>query len=581
MINHETSKAKPTCSTPVLRISWKVLEAVASTIGSRPAESGGAVGGVEDGEEVTRFHFDDTAHRTSVTYSPDHGLLNRLFKEDWNPRQIRLRGFIHSHPGGSSTPSGGDEVYAEKILLAIPDLPGLWLPIINTVPDSGHFRFTPWFAELEEGRVVIRRGQVVVVGLPRKSKPVLFGTEVCSLLGSGNPLDEISIPVADGNKKNKCAANRFPKFSRTKLNGARQVKNGALKIASMLTRFACPPVETDNTFQRVEKAYDLPLMGRSRIIAVGAGGAAEWLEQLARAGMGQFVLIDPDTVSETNLATQQTYRRDIGRPKVECIAERILDINPKVKIQVLQKSLDDLDDAEMAMLVNGQIGGKKATRTVIAGLTDNFFAQARVNRLALQFGIPSLCAQVYKEGRGAEVTYTFPGVTPACHRCVLSSRYKYFLEEKMENDVTSHGTPIFATSRLNAIKGLIALALFHHGSSHPRWGSMLKRLGKRNLAVVRMDPDLADSIGMGTFDRVFEKADTDRLFCDETLWLPQDHESPATGYAHCCPDCGGTGDLRDAIGTIHNTVLRRAQQNTTSPAKTAARTPINSGANSQ
>ena len=317
---------------------------------------------------------------------------------------------------------------------------------------------------------------------------------------------------------------------------------------------ASSPKAVSDTFQRVQNAYDLPLMADSRVIAVGAGGAAEWLEQLARAGLGQFVLIDPDTVSETNLATQQTYRRDIGRPKVDCIAERIHDINPAAIVVSIQKLLDELSDSDMEALALEPLAGVRASRTIIAGLTDNFFAQARVNRLALQYGLPSLCAQVYREGRGAEITYTFPGVTPACHRCILSSRYRYFLEQRRENDVTSHGTPIFATGRLNSIKGFVALALLHHGSSHSRWGGMLSRLGNRNLAVVRMDPDFSETIGMKTFDRVFKNADGTRLFFDETIWLPQDAECEATGHAPC-PDCGGSGDLRIAIGTIPRTIL--------------------------
>src|SRR5205823_1388158 len=115
-------------------------------------------------------------------------------------------------------------------------------------------------------------------------------------------------------------------------------------------------------------------------------------------------------------------------------------------------------------------------------------------------GLPSLCAQVYQEGRGAEVTFTYPGVTPACHRCILSSRYEAFLELDYQNTVTSNGTPIFATTRLNAIKGFVTLALLHHGTDHPRWGRLLTRIGKRNLLQIRMDPDLA----IRTFGRVFE-----------------------------------------------------------------------------
>ena len=98
------------------------------------------------------------------------------------------------------------------------------------------------------------------------------------------------------------------------------------------------------------------------------------------------------------------------------------------------------------------------------------------------------------------------------------------------------------------------LALLHHGSNHPRWGKMLSRIGDRNLIQLRMDPDFAETMRMTVFDRVFENADRDRLFFDEAVWLPQKQECPDTGYP-ACPDCGGTGDLRDAIGTFEDTRL--------------------------
>lgn len=548
--------------TPTLEISLEVLGEILKTIGSLHAEQGGALGGLETSDEVNHFHFDNTSNQSSVTYSPDHRFLNRLFKKEWNPKGIRLRGFVHSHPGRGSSPSHGDEIYAKNILQAIPDLEILWLPIVNTVPDTGEFFFTPWAAVVHAGELRLIRGEVTVTEYSAEMRRKLSKGWILPDFAKGECLEEIRI----------CKSQKAPATGKLhKLSSLfRKLKRGNEEVGLPVPTLCFSPHraprrwgfrrrKAEETFQRVENAYDLSLMSASRVVAVGAGGAAEWLEELARAGLGQFVLIDPDTVSETNLATQQTYRRDLGRPKVNCIAERILDINPNAKVIALRKSLDDFDDDAVEALSLHAIDGTVPQRTVIAGLTDDFFAQARVNRLALQLSLPSLSAQVYLEGRGAEVTFTFPGVTPACHRCILSSRYDYFLKKGKENDVTSHGTPIFSTTRLNSIKGFVMLALLHHGSSHPRWGSMLKRIGNRNLAVVRMDPDFSETVGMRTFDRVFEGADRERIFFDEVLWLPQRPECPENGH-ESCPDCGGSGDLRTVKGKIRDTAIARPEQ---------------------
>lgn len=506
--NQKLSESATEKQLSVLIITESVLREIYFTIGSCPAESGGPLGGSRTSGVVTNFHFDHSAAQTGVTYSPDYQLLNQLFADDWNPKEINLLGFVHSHPPGCRQPSGGDLEYAERILEAIPELDGLYLPIIVTKPDTGSFEIFP-FVALRDGKPVrVERLALQIVCDEQHSEVVSYEEFQQNLL------------TFPGKQKSK---ERRPKHSQLVL------------------------------FERVRNAYDLDFLSRCRIIIIGTGGAAAFIEDVMRAGVGQLILIDGDVVSETNLATQQTYRRDIGRPKVECIAERLFEINDQALIVSLPRWLDSFDDTEFAELTVGKIESKKPVRTLICGLTDNFEAQARINRLALQFGIPSLCAQVYQEGRGAEITFTYPGLTPACHRCILSSRYKAFLEQGYQNAVTSDGTPIFATTRLNAIKGFIALALLHHGTNHPRWGNLLKRIGNRNLVQIRMDPDFAETLGFTIFDRAFQGANTNRIFFDETIWLPMDAESIENGYDYNCPDCGGTGDLGKVIGTLSDT----------------------------
>lgn len=525
---------------PVLRLSMSVLRLVVKTVGILPAESGGPCGGKEAGEDITHFHFDESSRNSAVTYSPDYKCLNKLFKKKWNPRGVRLRGFFHSHPGSMGRPSAGDGVYAERILDAIPDLKLLWLPIVNTVPDTGRFELTPWAVVRTAEGMEIRRGRLQIVSGRAGKRTGRSVRARRPRFWDDGPLDVLVIE--DVNEV---------------VPGLRPAEAEVTDLVGTQRRPALAPVpkvrlDHGQTFARVQSAYDLERMRSARILAVGAGGSASWLEEHSRAGGEQFILIDPDVVSETNLATQQTYRRDIGRPKVDCIADRIRDINPFARTVPIQKPLDDLTDEEIQRLLFDPIDGREATQTIICGLTDSFVAQARVNKLALQFGIPSLCGQVYREGRGLEITFTHPEVTPACNRCILSSRYRYYIEQRQKNDVTSDGTPIFATSRLNAIKGFVALAIIHHGSRHPRWGHLLERIGNRNLIQVRLDPDFGRTMGMAVFDRVFRGADQERLLFDETVWLPQLQECPDTGYPPC-PDCGGTGHLLDARGNFEDT----------------------------
>jgi proteasome lid subunit RPN8/RPN11 len=136
-----------------LAMTRDVYDEIVATVGSLRAEHGGALGRYENEEAVRFFQFDRTSRNTGATYSPDHETLNAIFRSEWNPQGIRLAGFVHSHPSGFSRPSAGDLYYAERILAAIADLPFLFLPIVQTVPDRGSFRLAPF--------VVFRAGESV------------------------------------------------------------------------------------------------------------------------------------------------------------------------------------------------------------------------------------------------------------------------------------------------------------------------------------------------------------------------------------------------------------------------------------
>ncbi len=72
----------------------------------------------------------------------------------------------------------------------------------------------------------------------------------------------------------------------------------------------------------------------SRIAVFGLGGVGSYAaEALVRSGVGEFDLIDADTVSTTNLNRQIIATRDtVGMLKVAAARDRALSINPNVKI---------------------------------------------------------------------------------------------------------------------------------------------------------------------------------------------------------------------------------------------------------
>ena len=83
----------------------------------------------------------------------------------------------------------------------------------------------------------------------------------------------------------------------------------------------------------------------ANLLVIGLGGVGSFAaEILARAGVGSMTIVDGDTVDLTNINRQlPALTSTIGKSKVEVVAERILDINPELKLTPINKFLNPED----------------------------------------------------------------------------------------------------------------------------------------------------------------------------------------------------------------------------------------------
>ena len=109
-----------------------------------------------------------------------------------------------------------------------------------------------------------------------------------------------------------------------------------------------------NQFERTELIIGeegIKKLNKAKIAIFGIGGVGSFVvEGLVRAGIGNFILVDNDKISLTNLNRQIiATHKTIGKYKVEVAKDRILDINPNAKVETHQEffmpeSEDFLDD---------------------------------------------------------------------------------------------------------------------------------------------------------------------------------------------------------------------------------------------
>jgi len=106
----------------------------------------------------------------------------------------------------------------------------------------------------------------------------------------------------------------------------------------------------DPRFGGIARLYGVDALSRlqaSHVVVVGLGGVGTWVaEALARTGIGRLTLIDLDEVCITNTNRQlPAMDGNIGRAKVEVMAERLRAINPACQVKPI---LDFLSPANMA-----------------------------------------------------------------------------------------------------------------------------------------------------------------------------------------------------------------------------------------
>lgn len=76
----------------------------------------------------------------------------------------------------------------------------------------------------------------------------------------------------------------------------------------------------------------------AHVCVIGVGGVGSWaVEALARSAIGKLTLIDLDNVAESNINRQlPALSSTLGAPKIEVLKTRILDINPRCQVQLIE-----------------------------------------------------------------------------------------------------------------------------------------------------------------------------------------------------------------------------------------------------
>ena len=144
----------------------------------------------------------------------------------------------------------------------------------------------------------------------------------------------------------------------------------------------------------------------ARVLIVGLGGLGNPAAQLlARAGVGELVLVDPDGVEISNLQRQILFSEaELGQNKAEAAARHLHTDNPAVRVQVWpQRATAE----NLPRLLEGC--------TLVLDCSDNFATRDALNRACVRAGVPLLSAAAI--GLTGQLALFLP--QRGCYACVF------------------------------------------------------------------------------------------------------------------------------------------------------------------
>lgn len=88
------------------------------------------------------------------------------------------------------------------------------------------------------------------------------------------------------------------------------------------------------------------ILGKRCVGVAGCGGlGSNAAVSLVRAGVGSLILVDDDVVEPSNLNRQHFFLGDLGRHKVDALADHLMNICPDVRLETHRKRIEPGDVA--------------------------------------------------------------------------------------------------------------------------------------------------------------------------------------------------------------------------------------------
>ena len=173
---------------------------------------------------------------------------------------------------------------------------------------------------------------------------------------------------------------------------------------------------TLDVFSRNTGILESEIMLEKGAMFIGCGSVGSLVAvELAKAGVGRFMLIDNDIFGYHNICRHQCGIYDVGRYKVDAVADRILQINPYATIIKRHVPVQDVDRDEIEKFLGNN--------SIIIGGADNREGDLYANQFSIKLSIPFLSIGCWERAFAGEIFYSLPPDMPDYNDFIVAIGY--------------------------------------------------------------------------------------------------------------------------------------------------------------
>jgi len=246
-----------------------------------------------------------------------------------------------------------------------------------------------------------------------------------------------------------------------------------------------------DVFSRNTGILENDFMLKSGVIITGVGSVGSLIAlELARSGVGRFLLVDNDIMAYHNICRHQCGIYDVGKYKVEAVKERILQINPEAKVVTFKGWLQSISKTMFDDFCD--------ENTMILGCADNREGDLYANSLAKIYNMPFMSVGFWERAFAGEIFYCYPKGMPdyedfydslgeTSGRATQNRKF-YTTEEDLEKTFFEPGISVdinFVTTV--SIKLMIDILNRNNRNYHPK---LINNLTQYTLICNTNDPEL-------------------------------------------------------------------------------------------